>query len=295
LTDCRSLGTVDPPLCQLVQESEILKQSLLLRLGEVPVGSLVRDRGILLSNQTSPTVSLKYLIVNGYFDKTYPSGIVDPQNRYFLPSERAALCCTLARSLLYLSYGPWTRVNWAIDGVFFLEDASTGRLLDKSKPYLTWTFDRSPANENDSSHNSLAVGEEAHHNQILINFARLMIEVYGHQQLQVDQTAVDLHESLYGCINEISDQNICLAVMACLGSEGIEASRDSSPDRLQVFIDQQILKHLEASKASYRKPKIEESRITTQPAVHAWPNRRSTLSDKSPYDGKEYDRPLNAS
>jgi hypothetical protein len=267
-----------------------------LRLGEVPVGSLVRDRGILLSNQSSPTVSLDYLIVNGYFDKTYRSGIIDPQNRYFLPSERAALCCTLARSLLHLSHGPWTRVNWKIDGVFFLEDASTGRLLDKSKPYLTWTFDRSPPNENDSSHDRPAVEGEAPNNQILVNFARLMIEVYGHQRLQVDQPAVDLHEFLYGCINEISDQNVCLAVMACLGSEGKEAVQDdSSPHRLQIFIHQQVLKHLEASKASYRKPQIEEPGIMTQPADHARLNTWSTLSDKSPYDGKEYDSPQNVS
>jgi hypothetical protein len=101
---------------------------------------------------------------------------------------------------------------------------------------------------------------------------------------------------LYGCIDEISDQNVCLAVMACLGSEGIEAVQDdSSPDRLQIFINQQVLTHLEASKASYRRPQIEELRITTQPVVHALMNRRLTLSDKSPYDGKEYDSPQNAS
>jgi hypothetical protein len=249
-----------------------------------PVGSPVHDRSSMLSNE-NPTVSLKELIAMGYFNKSYRAGIVDKyqQNRHFLPSERASLCCTLARSLLHLSHGPWKRVNWSIDGIFFLEDASTGRLSDKDQPYLTWTFNRSEGTN--SSQN-----DPSTHNQILINFARLIIEIYGHQQIQIDQSTENLQEVLYSCLCEISDQNVYQAVEACLGSGGVLAAQDDpSPDRLKVFIHQHILLPLEESKTNYIRP-IKNPNSTTRPTVSAL-----TQNSQSPYDGKEHDTPQNIS
>lgn len=181
-------------------------------------------------------------------------------------------------------------MDWGIDGIYFLENASTGRLLDKSRPYLSWAIERNTGSALDGT------VIESSRNPTLINFARLLIEVYGHQRIWFDQAVEDLHSALFGCIDEISDHNVRLAVMACLGSEGSEAAQDdSNPDRLQTFIYHKVLQRLESNKASYKKPQLRELRTAAQAPVTSLPNRRSTLSDKSPYDGTECESPEDAS
>jgi hypothetical protein len=249
--------------------------------------SLLRGQGVLWSNSPNPTVSLGYLIDQGYFDKTFR--VADPKNRYFLPSERATLCCALARSLLHLSSGGWARIAWNIDGIFFLKDASTGTLLDKDKPYLSWDLRSGTTLGGSESQISAPNGTLSSGNSTLINFARLLMEVYGHQRITLEHPEVDLQSFLFGCIHEINETNVRAAVVACLGSEGNEAARDQSdPHRLQNFIFRQVLQRLEASLQSYREPQLEEVRPQRPPNNQLF-QRQSTLPDKSPYDGKEYD------
>ena len=249
--------------------------------------SLLRGQGVLWSNPPNPTVSLGYLIDQGYFDKTFR--VADRQNRYFLPSERATLCCTLARSLLHLSSGSWARIAWNIDGIFFLKDDSTGTLLDKDKPYLSWNVRSSTTLGEFEPQISVPNGTLPSGNATLINFARLLMEVYGHQRITLDHSEVDLQLFLFGCIHEINEPNVRAAVVACLGSEGNEASRDQSdPHRLQTFIFRQVLQRLEASLQSYREPQLEKVRPQRPPNNNQLFHRQSTLPDKSPYDGKQY-------
>jgi hypothetical protein len=283
----RSLNSTEALGCHFIDEAEQNKLSLSIHIGKEPMISLLRSQGVLWSNPPNPTVSLGYLIDKGYFDKTFR--VADRQNRYFLPSERATLCCTLARSLLHLSSGSWAQVAWNIDGVFFLKDANTGTLLDKDKPYLSWNVRSGTTLGGSATQISAPNGAIPPGNATLINFARLLMEVYGHQRITFDHPAVDLQSFLFGCIHEINEPNVRAAVVACLGSEGNEAAQDQyDPHRLQTFIFRQVLQRLEASRQSYREPQLEEVRPQRPPNNQLF-HRQSTLPNKSPYDGKEYD------
>lgn len=249
----------------------------------------MRGQGIPLSNPPNPTISLGYLIDNGYLSITFK--VLDPRNRYFLPSERAALCCTLARSLLHLSHGDWTRVNWEIDGIYFLQDPSTHQLLDKDKPYLSWTLDNNPSRGKSETQDGTAKDATSFHSIILVNFARLLMEVYGHQRITFDQPIENLHSFLFECNYEINELNVRSAVEACLGSEGSEAAQDhSNPGRFRDFISQRVLQRLEANKKIHEEPRLDELR-SMSPRAHPLSNRQPTPSHKSPYDGTEYNTP----
>jgi hypothetical protein len=222
----RSLEDTEAQGCHFIKDTERQKRSLALRVSENPLGHLIRDPTNILEDPTFPTVSPGALIdaPDNYLKTTW--GAQDQRNRTFLPSERADLCYTLANSLLHLSGGAWSHIEWSIDKVYFLEDASTQNLLDKSKPYLSWALEPSinqTQGESTRTDNFL-------YNFHLVDFARLLMEVHAGERIPYEGPPGGLQLHLYHLMHDerrfmtSQNANFRLAVEACLGPAGKEAA-----------------------------------------------------------------------
>lgn len=234
---------------------------------------------------STPTVSLKELLDQGYFSDNFST----ESDNYFLTLDKATLSFKLSLSLLQLSDSGWRQVKWSRETIFFLRDPSSGRLLDKSKSYLSWQLTADPAREDPNG------GDKTQVDLHLLGFAQLLMEItIGKCLPDEDVTSPSVLRFQLAKYNKkllVSWQkNLRTAIAACIGRPAREAAADA--DQLQHFIFRKIVLNLENYMVGCSEPLPESPVSVIQDPFQSEdpPPADATLSV---YDGSARSQPEN--
>lgn len=131
-----------------------------------------------IRGKARPVVSLRDLI-----KPNHKSVQVTYSSEKFLPLHREHLCWNLGLGFLHLGKDEWKSLQWYMieSGIFFLRDPASGKLCDKANPYLSWTIEKRPKSTNNGNQRTDDQASLVFH---LLNFGRLLLEVYTWKDLQ---------------------------------------------------------------------------------------------------------------
>ncbi|KAI8663494.1 hypothetical protein NCS57_00950600 [Fusarium keratoplasticum] len=220
------------------------------------------------SSSVTPIVSLASLMEQG--ESGYETRRLSNAET-FLPKERDWLCLNLALSLLHMSSGDWRRVIWysadpdTKTGIFFLRDPSTQKIVDKTRPYMSWRL------QGESSVQKPTKG--LHCDTQLLDFARLLIEIHnwkrlpnsqcGKLQPSKEQLRLQLLQYIRDNFRPV-DSEFTSALKACLNDAGrIEADAEDRPERIQAYVFENIVKPLHRYLGN---PELPKSTLTAMPS-----------------------------
>jgi hypothetical protein len=196
-----------------------------------------------LKSPAAPTKGL-WELLNREGENTESFGIKD----------RDKICLNLALSLLHLSTREWSLPSWSpgrdnSEGIFFLRDPTTRKIVDKTHPYLSYRLQERPKSKDDDS--TLCDPQ-------LLDFAKLIMEIHlwkkklplsntsgklCKEQLRRDLLALAHNEEYFRLEQEIM---FTKAVEACLDIAGKEAAQDeTNKDRLHHYIFNKIVRRLD--------------------------------------------------
>ncbi|KIX05940.1 uncharacterized protein Z518_03914 [Rhinocladiella mackenziei CBS 650.93] len=241
-----------------------------------------------LSSAAAPTKSLWELLKQG------EAGCDSSENENsetFFPEDREMICLNLALSLLPLSTTHWRRASWTSDGntgegIFFLRDPATQKIVDKTHPYLSYRLHDRPKSEDDDS---LICDPQ------LLDFAKLIMEIRMWKRLPLSHKAGKLSKEqlrLY-LLNLINDRRrfrdkdgmFKRAVKACLDAAGKEATRDeANKDRARNYVFDKIVRPLD-SYAEF--PEFSTSEPTDSPTDNSEGTQDPLFDWKAEYNTPE--------
>ncbi|KAI0186317.1 peptidase S8/S53 domain-containing protein [Xylaria flabelliformis] len=128
----------------------------------------------------SRMLTLGYLLENGFFGKNRDGDI-------FSLNDKAVLALSLARSLVHLWHGLWTRGPWTADTIRFLQ--VTNEILDRHNPYVTCALMKSIGYEIQPFKPTLDDLQLS-----VLGFAQLLVEIETGERLQLDVASVPLED-----------------------------------------------------------------------------------------------------
>ncbi|KAF8855673.1 hypothetical protein BDZ45DRAFT_727983 [Acephala macrosclerotiorum] len=202
-----------------------------------------------LKSPAAPTKSLWELLKQGDAGRDRNE---DENSEFFSPEDKEMICLNLALSLLHLSTTHWRSPSWCSDrntgeGIFFLRDPATQKIVDKTHPYLSYQLHDRPKSKDDDS---ITCDPQ------LLDFAKLIMEIRMWKRLPLSNKGGKLSKEqlrlyLLTLINDRGhfrqkDDMFKRAVKACLDTAGKEAAQDeTSKDRLHNYIFDKIVRPLD--------------------------------------------------
>lgn len=243
-----------------------------------------------LKSPAAPTKSLWELLKQGDAGR-YPSE--DENSEFFSPEDKEMICLNLALSLLHLSTTHWRRPSWCSDrntgeGIFFLRDPATQKIVDKTHPYLSCQLHDRPKSRDDDN---LVCDPQ------LLDFAKLIMEIRMWKRLPLScregkLSKEQLRLDLLKLINDRrhfrdKDDMFKRAVKACLDTAGKEAAQDeTSKDRLHNYIFDKIVRPLDhyaefpEFSTSTSTDSLSENPEEPQDSLFDWKKEYNTAEDK---------------
>lgn len=248
------------------------------------------------NSPATPIVSLGNLMNPD--DSQYHTRRVSNTER-FSTEDRNWLCLNLALSLLHMSGHLWTYA--ALDsawpdtehGIFFLRDPRTQKIIDRTRPYMSWQLYKEP-----ESRTSPVNFKRVQLNIFkikLLGFARLFMEIHTWKKLHFGPDCVSNKEfrhrllrHLDGNFNSKGDLEFISALRACLNHAGcIEAAVGNKPERIPSYIFENIVKPLHRYLGN---PELPRSTSTAMPSYDqaVLDGSNQLKYDKSLYDSFTY-------
>ncbi|TRX94162.1 hypothetical protein FHL15_004930 [Xylaria flabelliformis] len=170
-----------------------------IRLSKSQVFSIEFDEEDLLYNKFNPqspvyaddfrVLTLGYLLEHGFFGK-------DRDGDIFSLNDKAVLALSLARSLVHLWHGMWTRGPWTADTIRFLH--TTNEILDRHSPYVNCDLE-STRDELKPFKPTLGDLQLS-----VLGFAQLLVEIETGERIHLDVASGSL-EDFKDCIEAVMD------------------------------------------------------------------------------------------
>lgn len=215
----------------------------------------------------------------------------------FSTEDRNWLCLNLALSLLHMPGHLWTYTIWdparpdAEDGIFFLRDPRTQKIIDKTRPYMSWQLYKEPKFRTSAVDFNIQLQT---FKIKLLGFARLLMEIHAWKKFHALPGCISskfrhrLLSHLDGNFNSKGDLEFISAMRACLNHAGcIEAAVGNKPERFQSYIFENIVKPLHRYLGN---PELPRSIPTAMPSYDqaVLDGSNQLKYDKSLYDSFTY-------
>ncbi|KAJ8129670.1 hypothetical protein O1611_g3958 [Lasiodiplodia mahajangana] len=140
-----------------------------------------------VSTNNSRMISLGDLLERGFFSNERDGDI-------FSPNDKAVLTLSLARSLIHLWQGLWTRGPWTAESIRFVY--ATNEILDRHNPYINCTVARSTEEEPQLIKPTLHDLELS-----VLGFAQLLAEIEIGQRIRLDLSTLTIESFRQGIEN----------------------------------------------------------------------------------------------